>query len=193
MEVECKDVVGFEKYYQVSRDGRIFSKGRIFVRKNGWVMTCRPMELVQKDNGRGYMTVMLYDENKGRRFYVHRLVAKAFVDNPNNLPQVNHKDENKYNNLPHNLEWCTAMYNMHYGEASKIRWEMARKSLSKPVIQYKDGKEIARYPSSRAAAKALGVSPSSISAALTGKNHSCAGFQWKFQGIVLHHIEGGMT
>ena len=150
--------------------------------------------LKQHDAGYGYMQVLL---SRSRREHyhalVHRLVAQAFVPNPNNLPQVNHKDENKYNNLPHNLEWCTAMYNMHYGEASKIRWEMARKSLSKPVIQYKDGKEIARYPSSRAAAKALGVSPSSISAALTGKNHSCAGFQWKFQGIVLHHIEGGMT
>ena len=178
MEVECKDVVGFEKYYQVSRDGRIFSKGRIFVRKNGWVMTCRPMELVQKDNGRGYMTVMLYDENKGRRFYVHRLVAKAFVDNPNNLPQVNHKDENKSNNNADNLEWCDARYNLTYGTHK----ERVTKANSRAVIQYTNsGKYVNEFPSAMEAMRTTGIKQGGISKCCKGERKSAGGYIWRLK------------
>lgn len=178
MEVECRDIVGFEKYYQVSRDGRIFSKGRTGVRKNGWIMNCRPMELVQKDNGRGYMTVMLYDEHKGHRFYVHRLVAKAFVDNPYNLPQVNHKDENKSNNNADNLEWCDARYNLTYG----THIERVVKANSRPVIQYTINWEyVAEYPSAMEAMRQTGIKQGTISQCCKGQKQTAGGYKWKLK------------
>lgn len=164
-----KPIKGWEGKYEVSNLGVV--KNAI----TGHI-------LKQHDAGYGYMQVLLSRSRRNKSHaLVHRLVAQAFVPNPNNLPQVNHKDENKYNNLPHNLEWCTAMYNMHYGEASKIRWENARKALSKAVIQSKNGIEIARFPSLKAAAKALGVHSSSIHQALNGRSHFCKGFQWYYE------------
>ena len=73
----------------------------------------------------GYMSVMLYDSNhETKRIMVHRLVAKTFIPNPDNLPEVNHKDENKLNNCADNLEWCTNLYNVNYGNA-KTKWRMS--------------------------------------------------------------------
>ena len=67
--------------------------------------------LKPKTAGRGYLCIAINGKNK----YIHRLVAEAFIPNPDNLPQVNHKDENKHNNSVENLEWCSAEYNMTYG------------------------------------------------------------------------------
>ena len=64
---------------------------------------------------KGYCNVYLYNENGRKFFLVHRLVAQAFIPNPNNYPEVNHKDENSLNNCVENLEWCTSEYNSNYG------------------------------------------------------------------------------
>ena len=64
----------------------------------------------------GYKYVNLSKNNKTKTYRVHRLVAKAFIDNPEKLPQINHIDENKSNNQVNNLEWCTAKYNVNYGD-----------------------------------------------------------------------------
>ena len=63
----------------------------------------------------GYFKVNLFKENKSKTKYIHRLVAEAFIPNPNNLKCINHKDENKHNNSVDNLEWCTTKYNNNYG------------------------------------------------------------------------------
>ena len=98
-----KDIKGYEGLYQVSNLGRVKSE-----RKNRLL---KPR--LQKN---GYLRVNLYDKNSKRSTKsVHRLVAKAFISNPNNLEFVNHKDENKTNNVVSNLEWCTAKYNSNYG------------------------------------------------------------------------------
>lgn len=67
----------------------------------------------------GYMSINLYNEYGCKSKYVHRLVAEAFLENPNNYPQINHKDENRCNNVVSNLEWCTCKYNINYGERTQ--------------------------------------------------------------------------
>ena len=68
---------------------------------------------------KGYKTVCLTKDGKSKTHFVHRIVAEAFIDNPDNLPMVNHKDEDKTNNFAENLEWCTASYNRTYGKAAE--------------------------------------------------------------------------
>ena len=99
-----RDVPHYDGLYKISNYGRVksFCKGD-------------EQYKVQHDNGRGYMTVQLYKNGKMKNEYVHRLVALAFIPNPNGLPQVNHKDEDKQNNYVDNLEWCDATYNNNYG------------------------------------------------------------------------------
>ena len=97
---------GFENLYEVSNLGR--------VRK---IKSGKIMKLY--NNGKGYMKVDFMKDGKRVKFYVHRLVAKAFLDNPNGYSIVNHKDENPLNNCADNLEWCTLEYNLNYGTAKE--------------------------------------------------------------------------
>ena len=99
-----KDIQGYEGMYQVSSHGR--------VRSFKW-NRCKILK-TRKDK-KGYIVVTLTKHSKNYVPKVHRLVAIAFIPNPNNLPQVNHKDEDKSNNNIDNLEWCTNEYNRNYG------------------------------------------------------------------------------
>lgn len=103
-----KDIEGYEGLYQVSNLGRVkslkFNKIKI---------------LSQGISGSGYKIVSLSKENQRKIFLVHRLVAMVFIKNPNNYPCINHKDENKLNNLANNLEWCTHRYNCNYKNHNK--------------------------------------------------------------------------
>ena len=99
---EWRDIKDYEGLYKVSSYGRVYS---YYTKKS-----LRP----RKDK-EGYLMVSLYKENKAKEHKVHRLVALHFIPNPNNHPQVNHKDENKANNKVDNLEWCTNLYNHNYG------------------------------------------------------------------------------
>ena len=110
-----KAVRYYEGLYEVSNYGRVRSLERIVIDKNGKCKTVHGKFLTQHDNGRGYLFVNLYKNDKCKREYVHRLVALAFIENPNKLPQVNHKDEDKQNNYVENLEWCDSKYNNNYG------------------------------------------------------------------------------
>ena len=105
MKEEWKDIEGYENEYQVSNLGKVKSlKSNIIMKQN----------LNKKYNR---YSIMLWKNGKSKRFWVARLVAKAFVFNPNPdiFTQVNHKDENKTNNNSDNLEWCTVAYNNTYG------------------------------------------------------------------------------
>ena len=79
------------------------------------------------DNGYGYLIVELRQRGKKKHKRVHRLVAEAFIANPSLLPEVNHKDENKHNNIVTNLEWCTSSYNKRYGSGRTSRSEGMKK------------------------------------------------------------------
>ena len=102
-----KDIKDLEGKYQVSNFGQILS---LNYRKTGKAELLKPGKT--KD---GYPIVILYKDGKKKTFTIHRLVAETFLPNPNNLLEVNHKDEDKTNNSVDNLEWCTREYNINYG------------------------------------------------------------------------------
>lgn len=115
---EWKDIKWYEGLYQVSNLGRVKSLPKdVFVSNPTFTGYRHTKEKILKPskNGAGYQVVILCNNNKKYQVYVHRLVAQAFIPNPNNLPEVNHKDENPLNNIVDNLEWCTHKYNGNYG------------------------------------------------------------------------------
>lgn len=169
-----KDVPNYEGLYQVSNLGRVksFRKSTKF--------GCQA-EFILKPSvaNNGYAQVALYKNTKKQKFLVHRLVASVFLPNPDNLPQINHKDENRLNNNITNLEWCTAEYNNAYGTA-RIR---AIDTRSKPIEQLTyDGKVIAIYRSSRLASELLGIKKATIIQAIN-KHTQCQGYYWQFSSI----------
>lgn len=140
-----KDVQGYEGLYQVSNQGRVKSLERVAPNKH-----CVEERILKfKKNRAGYFQVWLYKNNKAKVFLVHRLVAKTFIPNPVNLPQVNHIDENKINNCVSNLEWCTSKYNVNFGHrTSKMSKAKTNGKKSKPVFQFTlGGRLIKRWPS----------------------------------------------
>ena len=108
---EWRDIKGYEGRYQISSEGRVRSLDRIG--KNGY--SYKGKILKPRPTKRGYIKANL----SGKIYAVHRLVAQAFIPNPNNYPVVNHKDENPSNNCIENLEWCDVKYNINYGTANK--------------------------------------------------------------------------
>lgn len=123
-----KDIKGYEGKYQVSNYGNVKS---LNYRNTGKERLLKP--ILQTD---GYLCVGLCKPLK--MYLIHRLVAKEFIPNPDNLPCVNHKDENKHNNHVYNLEWCTNVYNLNYGTC---RERMREKQLNNP----KTSKKVYQY------------------------------------------------
>lgn len=131
----------------------------------------------QRVGKRGYSRLNIDVSGKKRTVTVHRLVASAFIENPNNLPQVNHKDENKLNNSADNLEWCDQQYNRCYGTAI----ERGAANRKKPVNQFTiDGEFVCRHASQLDAGASIGVSPTCIGDCCLGKRKSSGGFLWSF-------------
>ena len=122
VEVVRKPIEGYEGYYEVDQFGRVYAVDRtVRVNDNGRVYdkSLVGKQLKQSMHTQGYKTVALTKDGKTKTHYVHRLVALAFIPNPDNLPMINHKDEDKTNNFVENLEWCTNEYNLKYGTASR--------------------------------------------------------------------------
>lgn len=110
---EWKDIEGYEGLYQVS-EGEVKSLNYNKTKKE---------RVLKKSIVGGYYTVNLHKDGVMKTYYVHKLVAEAFIPNPDNLPCINHKDENKLNNSVSNLEWCTVKYNTNYGTCIERRKE----------------------------------------------------------------------
>lgn len=114
---EWRDVVGYEGLYEVSNQGMI---------RRSFINNVRVNRIVKPHiTYGGYLRLCLSANGKSKQHSVHRIVAMAFIPNPDNLPYVNHKDEDKTNNRASNLEWCSESYNSNF-------------SFAKPVEQYKD-------------------------------------------------------
>ena len=130
------------------------------------------------DTGRGYLNVKLSKDNIAKTISIHRLVAKTFIENPKNLKQVNHKDENKSNNNFENLEWCTHKYNQNYG----IKKTVVAEKISKPVNQYDlEGNFIKRWSSATEYYKSLGKKMGhGITDCCKNKRKTCYGFKWRY-------------
>lgn len=165
MEEVWKDIKGYEGHYQVSNLGFVVSEKYNNIKNNR-------KKLKKSLTHDGYETVTLYKNNKRKTLRVHRLVAEAFLFNPKNLPQVNHKDENKTNNNVHNLEWCDVIYNINYG----TRNEKTRKA----IIQYdKNNKFIKEWASVTDACKFY--NNNSICECCKNKRKTANGYIWKYK------------
>lgn len=157
---ECKGYEELARLYEVSNLGRVKNK-------KGLIMS---PELYQ----RGYYRVHLYKNNKRKHARINRLVALAFIPNPNNYPMVNHKDENKLNNKVSNLEWCTAKYNANYGTT--------KERAAKPLYQLDmNGNIIKEFNSAHQVQKVLGYNVRAIAGCCEGNCKSAYGYKWKYK------------
>ena len=173
---EWKPIKNYEELYQVSNLGRV--KRIVFI--NNICKKAKEKILKQRKTNAGYLQVCLCKSGKTRRFYVHRLVADAFIPNTDNLPQVNHKDEDKANNNADNLEWCTILYNNCYG----ARLRKISAAHEKKVCQYdKDGNFIRIYNSIKEASEVLNICGDSISKCCRGISKTAGGFVWVYKGV----------
>lgn len=164
-----KNIEGYDGY-QVSNLGNVKSLNYNKTGKEKIMKLCKDKY--------GYLTLILYKEGKNKFMRVHRLVADAFIKNPNNLPQVNHRNEDKTDNRVENLEFCDAKYNMNFctrNERSSKSKTNGKKS--KKVICIETG---VTYPSLSEVHRQFGFSESNISAACRGKYKQSYGYHWKF-------------
>ena len=164
-----KDVEEYEGLYEVSNLGRIRNAKTLSIKS-------------QNDNGRGYLQVNLWKNNKGQMKYIHRLVAAAFISNPDNLPQVNHKDEDKTNNRVDNLEWFDNSYNNNYGTKCKRQSESYLnngKNCHKVAKCDMDGNVIEIYRSMREAERKNNMGNGVLSAYFRLDQSQCNGFTWQ--------------
>ena len=176
-----KPVKGYEGLYEVSNNGKVRSlkNSRHNVRKE-------PLLKKQFLGSWGYPIVALCKEGKSIGVLVHRIVAEAFIPNPNGYEFVNHKDEVKTNNLVENLEWCTQKYNNNYGTAKQRGIETRKKNGSyatKKLFQYdKSGNLISTFNSIVEASRCLKINASTLSNCANGKRHyrSAHGYVFKF-------------
>ena len=165
MEGIWKDIEGCEDLYQVSNMGRVRSLRRNIILKS-------------KIERNSYERVRLSTNNIPKDYSVHRLVANAFIPNPDNLPQVNHKDENKTNNCVANLEWCDGKYNINYGTGIAKRV----KSQSKKVLQFKpDGTFVKEWESTMSVQRNLGFCQAHIVDVCNGKRRIAYSYIWKYK------------
>ena len=109
-----KTIKGYEGLYEISDKGEVRSFDRILPCGHNSSHIRKGKILTPCGNGKGYLQIYLIKDGKAKKYYIHRLVAEAFIDNPNNYPIINHKDENRSNNEVSNLEWCTHLDNVRH-------------------------------------------------------------------------------
>ncbi len=180
MEEVWKDIPDYEGFYEVSNYCRIRNK------KSGRI---RQPYLTSN-----YYSINLSKNNKVKRFRIHRLGMLAFVPNPYNLPEINHKDENKFNNFifvnpdgsvdfeKSNLEWCDRQYNVNYGTAKQRAAEKTKNGkCSRPVNQYDiQGNFIKHWPSIIEIERSLGFGRATVYRNCIGKFKQAYGFKWAY-------------
>lgn len=176
---EWKDIEGFEGRYQVSNTGMIKS-----------IIGGREKLLVPNTHGNGYWRVTLSWNGEIKRFFVHRLVAQAFIPNPENKPCINHINEIKTDNRVENLEWCTIAENNAWGKGSEVRkkkcseyvrtsklWEKSGEATRMMIVQRsKSGELINSFSSMSEASQKLHIHKSHISKCVNGKQKTAGGF-----------------
>lgn len=189
MEEIWKDVPGYEGLYMVSNLGRI---KRLPLGKQ-WPYRITHNNIRKLHIKNGYYQVNLSKNNNVKWYGVHRLVAMAFLPNPNNYPQVNHKDEDRTNNNVENLEWCTQSYNNMWGTARQRQnetrhrndpncdvWRKTAQKIAKKVAMCSsDGRIINVFQSMTSAAKETGVAIQTICKQCSGKSKSRRNYYWR--------------
>lgn len=172
MEELWKDIKDYEGLYKISNKGNIVSLPRKGA-KGGL--------LKQTKDKDGYLCVGLNKNNSRKTFKVHRLVAMAFIPNPNNLPEVNHKDEIKSNNYVENLEWCHHDYNSRYGTRGKRIGE----ALSDAIYSIDEFGNIEHFNSLNEAQRITGIFVSNIGCALKGEYSQSGKRKWYYENLQI--------
>ena len=178
-----KDIKGYESLYRVSNLGRVKSLERKRKTKNNNMAIVKERILKHKIDKYGYCSVSLSKEGKLYYYTVHRLVAQAFIPNPNNLPQVNHKDENKLNNCVDNLEWCTNKYNSRF-------------SNSIPILQFDlQGNFIKEWECITDASTSLNIDRKTICAICKHKKHyyTAKGFTFQYKYLTPNYFRASTS
>ena len=175
------------KNYQISDNGRIKSQRRIIKMPNGGHRVHEERILKPYHDKDGYLVIQLCVDGKVKYFLIHRLVAMAFIPNPNNLPQVNHIDGNKENVCASNLEWCTCRENIQHAydkglkKASQKQKEIAKKINAIKVIQFDlQGNYIKEWDSASEAARQLNIDQSGIIKCCRNKLKTAGKYKWKY-------------
>lgn len=177
---EWRDVVGFEGYNVVSNTGRIVALGRIVKNGNG-VRIIPPKLYKLKHTRNGYLYVDLWVNNKRTHAYVHRIIAEAWIDNPNEFTQIDHIDGNRLNNSIENLRFCTYETNNN-NPVSKFRRILARrkdKLKSVEIACIKNGVLIKTYLYAASVSKD-GFNPACVRNCLNGKQNTHKGYVWMY-------------
>jgi hypothetical protein len=171
-----KNIPNYKKY-QVSNLGKIksFAKNK----QNGKILKF-------SHNHKGYNQVILVKDKKPNNQLVHRLVAQAFIPNPNNLPQVNHKDGNKQNNCVDNLEWITNKDNIKHAKEHNLYPKSSERKTCRKVNQYDlNGNFIKQWNYIMAIEKELGYDNRCICRCCKNKRPSAYGYKWKYAEEVI--------
>lgn len=177
--MECwRWIPGFEGLYQVSTRGRVRSVDRWITYPDGSKRFFKGRILKPTLDKYGYLLVTLSRDGKKRPFKIHRLVAMAFIPNPENKPQVNHLDENPCNNVVENLSWASAKENLTWGTGIERR----AASLSKPVqaINPSTGEVVLEFPSIIEAER-KGFNQGNIYSCCRGKRKTHKGYMWRYK------------
>lgn len=183
-----KAVKGYKGFYEVSNMGNVRSLDRIVHHSRNFTRFQKGSVLTIRTNTTGnYSSVMLHKDNKIKHVKVHRLVAEAFIENPHGYREINHKDENKQNNNVDNLEWCTRLYNEHYGTKHErclknTDYKAIAKKNSKAVLQLSlDGEIVKKWSSLAEIRRTLGFSSGNISMRCNGRyKHPLYGYDWRW-------------
>ena len=159
-----KDIPEYEGLYQISNLGNVKSLYRLA--NNNHIIKERILK--PQENYNGYFIVNLYKNNKMQARFVHRLVGKVFINNPNNYNYINHIDKNKSNNKVNNLEWCTQSYNVIYSKGKKVN-------------QYdKNNNFIKTWNSIADVKRTLDINSSLIVRCCKNRKKSAGGYIWKY-------------
>lgn len=165
------DIEGYGGCYQASNFGRVKS-----LKYNH---TFKERILKASKDKKGYLIVCLCKDGIKKSYKVHRLIALTFIPNPDNLPEINHKDEDKTNNRIENLEWCDRKHNVNFGSRTKRMVESKTNypKFSKQVLCVETGKI---YPSIHQVERELGFLHGNISLSCNGKIKSAYGYTWRY-------------
>lgn len=183
-----KDIAGYEGIYQVSSHGKVVSLERDTLRDNGDLHYRRKERILKPMSDKdGYLSAALSNRNV-KHFRIHRLVCTAFHDNPDNKPEVNHKNGVKWDNYYKNLEWSTSSENQKHACATGLQVTHSKglygndSPFRKAVIQLDtDNNIIAEHDSIIEAGRVTGTDRTSISKVLKGKRNFAGGYRWKYK------------
>lgn len=162
-----RDIPGYEGLYQASDLGKIKSLEKYV--NNRYKDVYREERILKPSISKGgYKRVVLTKDGTKKYIAVHRLIAMTFIPNPDNFPQINHKDEDKQNNCVSNLEWCTCKYNTRYSKAKKI-------------IQYDlEGNYIKEWDCIKQVEEELNIKSNNLGNCLKGRNKTAGGYIWRY-------------